>query len=484
MNRAKTICRHRVAIVGGGFGGLSAAKRLREADVDVVLIDRTNHHLFQPLLYQLATGILSEGDIAPPLREVLRDQRNASVVLGEVVAIDLDARRLKVEMLDRRSEIAYDSLIVATGASQSYFGHPEFAHDAPGMKTIDDALELRGRILGAFEMAEREPDPVSRRRFLTFVVVGAGPTGVELAGQLAELSRHSLRHNFRHIDPAEARIVLLDAAPTILGSFPESLRRRAIRDLRDIGIEVHLGTAVTHVDERGLDTNATDAPLRRIEAATKIWAAGVQASPLGRLLAAAAGADLDRAGRVKVDDDCTLPGHPEVFVIGDLMSLGGLPGVSQVAIQSGRHAADTIRRRLEGDTTRRPFRYRNFGTMATISRFRALAAIGRVRLAGFPAWVLWLIVHLAALTGFKHRLSVFFNWTVGLLGGGRAERVITVQQVFGRHAMAAQPAVTRPAATRVRANGATLSQATAPPARPHSAPGALRQHCRGQSRRQ
>ena len=448
MDHTKRKRPHRVAIVGGGFGGLTAAKRLRRADVDVTLIDRTNHHLFQPLLYQLATGILSEGDIAPPLREVLRDQRNASVVLGEVVAIDLDTRRLTVEMLDRRSEIDYDSLIVATGASQSYFGHPEFAHDAPGMKTIDDALELRGRILGAFEMAEREPDPVSRRRFLTFVVVGAGPTGVELAGQLAELSRHTLRHNFRRIDPAEARIVLLDAAPTILGSFPESLRRRAMQDLLDLGVEVYLGTTVTHVDERGIATNATDTSLRRIEAATKIWAAGVQASPLGRLLAAAAGADLDRAGRVKVEDDCTLPGHPEVFVIGDLMNLGELPGVSQVAIQSGRHAADTIRRRLEGDTTRRPFRYRNFGTMATISRFRALAAIGRVRLAGFPAWVLWLVVHLAALTGFKHRLSVFFNWIVALLGGGRAERVITVQQVFGRHAMAAQPAVTRPAATR------------------------------------
>jgi len=449
MDRTNKICRHRVAIVGGGFGGLSAARRLRRADVDITLIDRTNHHLFQPLLYQLATGILSEGDIAPPLREVLRDQRNVSVVLGEVVAVDLDARRLSIEMLDRRSEIVYDSLIVATGASQSYFGHPEFAHDAPGMKTIDDALELRGRILGAFEMAEREPDRVSRRRFLTFVVVGAGPTGVELAGQLAELSRHSLRHNFRRIDPAEARIVLLDAGPTILGSFPESLRRRAMQDLRDIGVEVHLGTAVTHVDERGLATNAADGPLRRIETATKVWAAGVQASPLGRLLAAAAGADLDRAGRVKVDDECALPGHPEVFVIGDLMSLGGLPGVSQVATQSGRHAADTIRRRLEGDTTRRPFRYRDFGTMATISRFRALAAIGRVRLAGFPAWVLWLFVHLAALTGFKHRLSVFFNWIVGLLGGGRAERVITVQQVFGRHAMAAQAVVTRPAATHV-----------------------------------
>ena len=457
MNRAKTICRHRVAIVGGGFGGLTAAKRLRRADVDVALIDRTNHHLFQPLLYQLATGILSEGDIAPPLREILRDQRNTSVVLGEVVAVDLDTHHLTVEMLDRRSEIAYDSLIVATGASQSYFGHPEFAHHAPGMKTIDDALELRGRVLGAFEMAEREPDPVSRRRFLTFVIVGAGPTGVELAGQLAELSRHSLRHNFRRIDPAEARIVLLDAAPTILGAFPESLRRRAMQDLRDIGIEIHLGTTVTHVDERGLDTNATDAPLRRIEAATKIWAAGVQASSLGRLLAASAGVDLDRAGRVKVEEDCTLASHPEVFVIGDLMSLGELPGVSQVAIQSGRHAADTIRRRLEGDTTRRPFRYRNFGTMATISRFRALAAIGSVRLAGFPAWVLWLVVHLAALTGFKHRLSVFFNWTVGLLGGGRAERVITVQQVFGRHALAAQAVIARPAATRVYGESAAVT---------------------------
>ena len=276
MDHTKRSRPHRVAIVGGGFGGLTAAKRLRRADVDVTLIDRTNHHLFQPLLYQLATGILSEGDIAPPLREVLRDQRNASVVLGEVVAIDLDTRRLTVEMLDRRSEIDYDSLIVATGASQSYFGHPEFAHDAPGMKTIDDALELRGRILGAFEMAEREPDPVSRRRFLTFVVVGAGPTGVELAGQLAELSRHTLRRNFRRIDPAEARIVLLDAAPTILGSFPESLRRRAMQDLLDLGVEVYLGTTVTHVDERGIATNATDTSLRRIEAATKIWAAGVR----------------------------------------------------------------------------------------------------------------------------------------------------------------------------------------------------------------
>ena len=299
-----------MAIIGGGFGGLSAARRLRSADVEVTLIDRTNHHLFQPLLYQLATGLLSEGDIAPPLRELLRDQSNASVVFGEVVAIDPDARRLTVNTLDRCSEISYDSLIVATGASQSYFGHPEFADDAPGMKTIDDALELRGRILGAFEMAEREPDPASRRRFLTFVIVGAGPTGVELAGQLMELSSHALRNNFRRINPAEARVVLLDAAPTVLGAFPESLQRRAMQDLADIGVEIHLGTAVTHVDQHGLETNATDPSLRRIEAATKIWAAGVQASPLGRVLADAAGAELDRSGRVKVEDDCTLPGHP------------------------------------------------------------------------------------------------------------------------------------------------------------------------------
>ena len=439
MKRAQAKIGHRVVIIGGGFGGLAAARRLRNADVQVTLIDRTNHHLFQPLLYQLATGILSEGDIAPPLRELLRDQRNTSVVFGEVVGIDLDRRCLMVTTVDRCSEIPYDSLIVATGSSQSYFGHPEFENDAPGMKTIDDALELRGRILGAFEMAEREPDPIFRRRFLTFVVVGAGPTGVELAGQLVELSHQARRQNFRRIDPGEARIILLEAAPTVLGAFPESLQRRALRDLREIGVEVRLGTAVTHVDQHGLETNAENPSLRRIEAATKIWAAGVEASLLGKILAAAAGAELDRSGRVMVDADCTLPGHPEVFVVGDLMHLNRLPGVSQVAIQSGRHAADTIGRRLKGDPTRRPFRYRDFGSMATISRYRAVATIGRARLAGMPAWVLWLVVHLSALVGLKNRLSVFFNWTIGLLGGGRTERVMTLQQVFARRAMEERP---------------------------------------------
>jgi NADH:quinone reductase (non-electrogenic) len=430
--------RHRVVIVGCGFGGLFAAKALADSAVDVTVIDRTNHHLFQPLLYQVATGILSEGDIAPPIRDILRRQRNASVVLGEVVGVDLGARRLAVETLGRRSEVPYDSLIVATGASQSYFGRPEFARHAPGMKTIDDALELRGRIFGAFEMAEGETDAEVRRRWLTFVVVGAGPTGVELAGQLAELSRRELRGNFRRIDPAEARVILLDAAPTVLPPFPEPLRARATRDLGAMGVEVHVGVMVTGVDEGGIDTSSPDPRLRRIETATKIWAAGVQGSPLGRLLAEASGAEVDRAGRVKVEPDCTLPNHPEVFVIGDLMSLDRLPGVAQVAIQSGRHAARTILRRLGGDTTRPPFRYRDLGTMATISRFRAVAALGRLRFTGLVAWLAWLLVHLLALTGFKNRVAVVAHWAIAFLGRGRPQRVITAQQVFARRALEAR----------------------------------------------
>ena len=336
MSASATGRRHHVVIVGCGFGGLSAAKTLGRAAVDVTVIDRTNHHLVQPLLHQLATGILSEGDVALPIRDVLRRQRNTRVVLGEVVDIDLHARRVTVDTIGLRTEIDYDMLIVATGARQSYFGRPEFADDAPGMKTLDEALELRGRIFGAFEMAECEADPAARRRWLTFLIVGAGPTGVELAGQLAELSRRSLRGNFRRIDPGEARVLLLGAASTILPAYPEALRERAARDLRELGVELHLGTMVTGVDEQGVDTNSTNPRVQRIDAATKIWAAGVQASPLGRLLAKAPGVELDPVGRVKVETDCTLPGHPEVFVIGDLMSLDNLPGVTQVAIQSGR----------------------------------------------------------------------------------------------------------------------------------------------------
>src|SRR6187200_1636855 len=418
---------HRVVIAGCGFGGLFAAKALRRAPVEVVVVDRTNHHLFQPLLYQVATGVLSEGDIAPPIRDILRHQRNARVVLGEVVDVNVESRQLMLDTLGEQTTLAYDSLIVATGASQSYFGHDEYARHAPGMKTIDDALELRGRIFGAFELAELETDPAAREPWLTFAIVGAGPTGVELAGQIAELSRRALGDNFRSFNPAAARIVLLDALDTVLASYPEGLRLRARRDLERLGVEVRLGTRVVGVDETGLDLDGGD----RIEARTKIWAAGVEASPLGRMLADRNGSAVDRAGRVEVQPDCSLPGHPEVFVVGDLMALDGLPGLSEVAMQSAHHAARTITRRLRGRPPK-PFRYRDLGTMATIARFRAVAAVGRLQISGFVGWLTWLVVHLAFLTGFKNRVSAVANWAVAFLGRGRRQRTITKQQVLAR----------------------------------------------------
>jgi NADH dehydrogenase len=415
---------HRVVIVGCGFAGLFAAKALRRAPVEVVVVDRTNHHLFQPLLYQVATGVLSEGDIAPPIRDVLRHQRNTCVVLGEVVDVDVDDRALAVQTLRERTSVPYDSLIVATGASQSYFGHDEYAVDAPGMKTIDDALELRGRIFGAFEMAELEESDAVREQWLTFAIVGAGPTGVELAGQIAELSRRALRRNFRRFDPAHARIVLLDAVDTVLPPYPERLRRHAARDLERLGVELRLGTRVTGVDATGVDVEGG-----RIEARTKIWAAGVQAASFGRLLAERAGASVDRAGRVQVQPDCSLPGHPELFVVGDGMALDKLPGLAEVAMQTGHHAARTIIRRLEGQPSK-PFRYRDLGTMSTIARFRAVATVGRLQFAGFIAWLMWLVVHLAFLTGFKNRVAALANWAVAFLGHGRRQRTFTKQQVL------------------------------------------------------
>ena len=417
---------HRVVIVGCGFAGLSAAKALRRAPVEVVVVDRTNHHLFQALLYQVATGVLSEGDIAPPIRDVLRRQRNTRVVLGDVVDVDVRERQLTIETLGRTTTLSYDSLIVATGASQSYFGHPEYALHAPGMKTIDDALELRGRIFGAFEMAELEPDDAARRPWLTFAIVGAGPTGVELAGQIAELSRRALAANFRLIDPAKARIIVLDAVDTVLPSYPERLRRRAHRDLEQLGVELRLGTRVVGVDATGLDVEGG-----RIPARTKIWAAGVEGSALGKLVADRAHATVDRTGRVEVQADCSLPGHPELFVVGDLMALDGLPGLAEVAMQSGRHAARMIISRLDGRATR-PLRYRDLGTMATIARFRAVAAIGPLRITGAPAWLLWLLVHLVFITGFKNRLAAVADWGAAFLGRGRRQRTITKQQVLAR----------------------------------------------------
>jgi NADH:ubiquinone reductase (H+-translocating) len=424
--------KHRVVIVGSGFGGLTAAKALRRAPVDVTVIDRTNHHLFQPLLYQMATGVVAEGDIAPPIRDVLRRHANTRVLLGEVADIDLSAREVSVETVGEHTSVGYDSLIVAAGAGQSYFGHDEFGVHAPGLKTIDDALEVRGRIFGAFELAELERDETRRKAWLTIAVVGAGPTGVEVAGQIAELSRRALKGNFRAFDPKQVRVILLDAVDTVLPTFPESLRRRAHRDLRRLGIETQLGTRVTGVDELGLDVIRPDGSFVRIEARTKVWAAGVKASALGKQLAEQSGAAIDRSGRVAVLPDCTLPGHPEVFVVGDLMSLNHLPGVAEVAMQSGRHAARTIVHRLRGTEETDDFRYHDLGTMATISRFRAVASLGPIRIGGALAWLLWLVVHLAFLTGFKNRVATLARWAIAFLGRGRPERTITEQQVFAR----------------------------------------------------
>ena len=426
----------RVVIVGGGFGGLAAAKALRRAPVDVTLVDRQAHHLFQPLLYQVATGVLSQGNVAPPLRDVLRHQRNAEVVLAEVGGVDLEHRTVACRLLDRTWELGYDSLIVAAGSAQSYFGREEFSVHAPGMKTIDDALEVRGRIFGAFELAELEEDPMRRSAWLTFVVVGAGPTGVEMAGQIAELSRYSLRSNFRRIDTAAARIVLLDAAPRILSSFDERLAQRAAAKLERMGVEIRTGTLVTGMDAAGVELTTSDA-VERLAAMTKIWSAGVQASPLGSMLAAQAGLEPTRSGQVPVSADCTLEAHPEVFVIGDLMSLDRLPGLAEVAIQSGRHAAAEIRRRLDGDAQPRPFRYRDLGSLAAVSRYYAVGERGGARVWGFVGWLFWLVVHLTFLTGFKNRVSALFHWTISFFGRSRPERTITAQQIFAREALAA-----------------------------------------------
>ncbi|MBC7561223.1 MAG: NAD(P)/FAD-dependent oxidoreductase [Dermatophilaceae bacterium] len=444
--------RHQVVVIGSGFGGLFTTQALKHAEVDVTMIARTNHHLFQPLLYQVATGILSEGEIAPSTREILRRQGNARVLLGEVTDIDLTARTVTSKVLDQTGVMKYDSLVVAAGSGQSYFGNDHFAYFAPGMKSIDDALELRGRIFGCFELAELVEDDAQRARLMTFVVVGAGPTGVEMAGQIAELAHRTLRHEFRRIDPRSATVILLDAAPAVLGSFGDRLGAKALAKLSRIGVEVQLGAKVVGVDGTGLDVEDAQGQRRRIESVCKVWAAGVQASALGALLARQCGAELDRAGRIRVRPDLTLPGHPEVFVLGDMIALDDLPGVAQVAVQGGRHAAREIRARLaEKSAGARPaetsavdgvaadrvgpaFEYHDKGSMATISRFSAVASVGRLRLSGLTAWLMWLAVHLIYLIGFKHRVTTLLHWAVSFVGRGRSERTVTHQQIFARQA--------------------------------------------------
>ena len=426
--------RHRVVIIGSGFGGLNAAKKLKHANVDIKLIARTTHHLFQPLLYQVATGIVSEGDIAPPTRVVLRRQRNVQVLLGDVTHIDLEGKFVVSDLLGHTYDTPYDSLIIAAGAGQSYFGNDHFAEFAPGMKSIDDALEVRGRILSAFEQAERSRDPERRAKLLTFTVIGAGPTGVEMAGQIAELASYTLKGSFRHIDSTRARVILLDAAPAVLPPFGDKLGERAAARLEKMGVEIQLGAMVTDVDRNGITVKDSDGTVRRIESACKVWSAGVSASPLGRDLADQSSVELDRAGRVKVLPDLSIPGHPNVFVIGDLAAVEGVPGVAQGAIQGAKYVASTIKAELDGadPAEREPFQYFDKGSMATVSRFSAVAKIGPVEFSGLFAWFAWLVLHLVYLVGFKTKISTLLSWTVTFLSTRRGQLTITEQQAFAR----------------------------------------------------
>jgi NADH dehydrogenase len=434
--------RHRVVIVGSGFGGLWTAEALAKAPVAVTMISMTSHHLFQPLLYQVATGVLSEGEVAPATREVLKKQPNATVLLGRVTEINLAERTVTSLSPLGTTVTPYDTLVVAAGAGQSYFGNDQFSEFAPGMKSIDDALELRGRIFGSFELAELCTDPADAEEWLTFVVVGAGPTGVEMAGQISELAHRTLRRDFRRIDTTKARIILLDAAPAVLGVFGDHLSNIARKQLESIGVEVQLNVKVVGVDNTGVDVIDPDGTQRRIRSRCKVWAAGVSASPLGKQLAEQSGGEVDRAGRVKVNDDLSLPGHPEVFVVGDMIALKNLPGVAQVAMQGGKHVAGQIKRRLKGEPTGQPFKYFDKGSMATISRFHAVASIGeKVRFAGFVAWLMWLVVHVMYLVGFKNRFTTMVHWAVSFLFRGRSQRTTTRQQIVARTLMARLSAV-------------------------------------------
>lgn len=439
--------RHKVVVIGSGFGGLFGTKTLKSADVDVTMIAKTTHHLFQPLLYQVTTGILSEGEIAPTTRMILRKQPNAEVLLGEVVDIDLEARTVTSQLLERITVTGFDSLIVAAGADQSYFGNDRFAEFAPGMKTIDDALELRGRILGAFEQAELSTDHEERVRLLTFVVIGAGPTGVELAGQIAEMSDNTLKGAFRNIDPTEARVILLDAAPAVLPPMGPKLGQMAADRLTKMGVEIQLNAMVTDIDANGLTVKEKDGTSRRIEAQCKVWSAGVAASKLGKILADQTEVELDRAGRVKVLDDLTIPGHPNVFVVGDMMAVDNVPGMAQGAIQGSTYAAKAIKAGLDGasPTDRKPFKYFDKGSMATISRASAVAKVGKLEFGGFLAWLGWLGLHLWYIVGYQNRFITLTSWAITFLTNKRGQMTITEQQVYARTALDALQNKSQPA---------------------------------------
>ncbi|MFU8803826.1 MAG: NAD(P)/FAD-dependent oxidoreductase [Bradymonadaceae bacterium] len=424
--------RPRVVIIGGGFAGLNAAKALRRAPVSVLLIDRNNYHLFQPLLYQVASAGLSGDDIASPIRAVLRRQKNAEVLLGEVQSIDLDSRCIHMDF----GQVDYDYLIVATGMETNYFGQDQWVEFAPGLKTMEDALECRRRILTAFEQAERESDPGEIRRLLTFVIVGAGPTGVELAGAIRDIAHEVMVKDFRHIDPNQARVVLVDAGPQVLAGYDDRLSARARRDIERMGVEVFVDSMVSDIDAEGVSIGE-----KRIDASTVIWAAGVRATPIGATM----GVPLDRMGRVIVDETLRVPGRERVFVIGDLAyfepepGAGPLVGLAPVAIQQGRHTARNIVRHCNGEAYA-PFRYRDKGQMATIGRARAVAQIWGMRFTGPFAWLLWLVVHLLFLIGFRNRLFVVLDWFYAYVGMRRSARlIIDVEHEPERPALTTKP---------------------------------------------
>ncbi len=431
-------------VVGGGFAGLYAVRKLAGSGAEVTLLDRGTSNLFQPLLYQCATGLLSEGDITSPLRTLLRRHRDVRVVLGEAHGLDVARRVVTAHRPDSSAfELPYDHVIIAAGMKQSYFGHPEFAEFAPGMKSIDDALTIRRRVLGAFEMAETLPDAEQRREWLTFAVTGAGPTGVELAGQIRELATHVVEREFRAIDPAEARVLLFDGGDAVLKSFGPTLARRAHATLTRLGVQTVLGVRVTDVDATGLVATAKDGTTTRYPARTVLWTAGVEAAPFLAAVATATGAEPDRQGRIPVRPDLTVTGHPEVRVVGDVMSLRGLPGVAEVAMQSGRHAGAEIRRKIaDPAAASTPFRYVDLGSAAYISHGHAVLSIGPLKLSGYPGWLAWGAIHIAFLAGARNRLTTLASWLLTLAFRNRAERALT----YGDPATAVQPYADRPPA--------------------------------------